>query len=327
MPLFIDQKYLSIVSVKLEGFVRKGNNIWNMRCPKCGDSRKSKSKKRGYIYQYKGNLLFRCHNCSASMSFGNFLKMVDPFVYQEYQMECYQSNKGGNTPKPDWTKLISKPTFPQSALAKINLPALSSLPDNHTARKYAASRKIPAAWLDRIYYANDFKAFIDEEFPGNDKQLKADDARIVLPFFDREKCLLGVQGRALSNTAKPKYLTILGAGNVKVFGLDRLDFTQPILVVEGPIDSMFLPNSIATMDASLRSVIGTIGDYDYTFKQMKRSIDTGKRVCIWPKENQYKDINDMVMGGMTPATILSVIEQHTHQGLKAQLEFNLWRRA
>ena len=86
MALFIDRKFMTLVSPKLEKFAQKNDYIWNFRCPFCGDSKKNKIKARGYVYRKKNDLFFMCHNCSTSTSFGKFLKSIDPLLYKEYQL-------------------------------------------------------------------------------------------------------------------------------------------------------------------------------------------------------------------------------------------------
>ncbi len=70
----IDSKYINLVSARLDKFKRVKPNLYNFRCPLCGDSQKHKNKARGYFYQVKTNTNYKCHNCGASMSFNNFLK-------------------------------------------------------------------------------------------------------------------------------------------------------------------------------------------------------------------------------------------------------------
>ena len=61
--------------------------------------------------------------------------------------------------------------------------------------------------------------------------------------------MFAFQGRAFGNEI-PKYITItLDPDKDKIYGLNRLDKTKPIQVVEGPIDSMFLDNCIAVAGA------------------------------------------------------------------------------
>ena len=70
----IDSKYIGLISSRLQKFKRVKSNLYNFRCPICGDSQKHKNKARGYFYQIKTNTNFKCHNCGASLSFNNFLK-------------------------------------------------------------------------------------------------------------------------------------------------------------------------------------------------------------------------------------------------------------
>ena len=334
MSLYIDQKYVSLISVKLDQFKIKKNYIWNFRCPICGDSKKNKTKARAYVYRQKSNLSFVCHNCGHSCSFGNFLKTIDPALFKEYQLERYKNESAGNVTKPDFEIARGLPVFTKN----INIPTIESLDDNHSAKKYIASRKIPNKYWDQLYYADDFKQFISSTFTDHDQsKLKDNDARIVIPFFDRDKKLLGVQGRAIG-VSKVRYITIKQNEDCKkIFGLDRLDLSKKVYVTEGPIDSLFLKNSVATMDANLSSVADTIKtNFVLVFdneprnkeivKQMKRAIVKKYAICIWPSTIEQKDINDMIMAGYTKEQLEYIIDQNTFTDLKAQMQFNMWRK-
>ena len=335
MSLYIDKKYISLLAPKLDKFRQKSEYLWNFRCPVCGDSQKNKLKMRGYIYRRKSDLFFTCHNCGTGHSFGNLLKMVDRSLYSQYQMERFKNESAGNTAKPDFSMVMEKPVF--NIQKKINLPTIESLPISHAARGYVKDRFIPKERWSDLYYAEDFDLFVKDIFPDYDKKLYAE-PRLVIPFYDEKNILLGFQGRALVNS-KVKYITIkLSDDNLKVYGLDRVDKTKKIYVVEGPIDSMFLQNSLAMMDASLYNVISTVGNYDYTFvfdneprnkdvcKHMQKAITMGKSVCIWPKHLDMKDINEMILRGYSPAVIQGIIDSNTFSLLKAQLEFGSWSK-
>ena len=335
MSLYIDKKYISLLAPKLDKFRQKSEYLWNFRCPVCGDSQKNKLKMRGYIYRRKSDLFFSCHNCGTGHSFGNLLKMVDRSLYSQYQMERFKNESAGNTAKPDFSMLMEKPVF--NTQKKINLPTIESLPITHAARGYVKDRFIPKERWSDLYYAEDFDLFVKDIFPEYDKKLYAE-PRLVIPFYDEKNILLGFQGRALVNS-KVKYITIkLSDDNLKVYGLDRVDKTKKIYVVEGPIDSMFLQNSLAMMDASLYNVISTVGNYDYTFvfdneprnkdvcKHMQKTIAMGKSICIWPKHITAKDINEMILQGTPPAMIQGIIDSNTFSLLKAQLEFGSWSK-
>lgn len=334
MSLFIDQKYVSLVSIKLEQFKVKKNYLWNFRCPICGDSKKNKTKARAYVYRQKSNLSFVCHNCGHSCSFGNFLKTVDPALFKEYQLERYKNESAGNVTKPDFEIARGLPVFTK----KINIPTIESLDDNHSAKKYIASRKIPNKYWNQLYYADDFKQFIIATFTDHDQsKLKDNDARIVIPFYDRDKKLLGVQGRAIG-ASNVRYITIKQNEDYKkIFGLDRLDLSKKVYVVEGPIDSLFLDNAVATMDANLSSVVDTIKtNFVLVFdneprnkeiiRNMERAMKKNFPICVWPSNIEQKDINDMVLSGLTSQQIQSMIDENTFTDLKAKLQFNVWRK-
>ena len=335
MSLYIDRKYISLVSTKLERFKQKSEFLWNFRCPICGDSHKNKLKTRGYFYRRKSDLFFQCHNCGTSLSIGNFLKTIDRSLYREYQLERYKNENKGNVATPDFSIAKTKPVF--NIVQKTNLPTIESLPEDHAAKKYLVDRKIPRDKMNDIYYASNFKAFVLEMLPDYEKTL-FEEQRIIFPFYDQEKKLLGFQGRAIGES-KVKYITIkMDDDFKKIYGLDRVDLTKRVYVVEGPIDSLFLQNSLATMDASLYNITLLLGNYDYVFihdneprnvdiiKQMNKTIRHGDYIFIWPQNIVAKDINDWILTGTTPSEIQSIIDKHTFNDLRAKLEFEQWKK-
>lgn len=337
MSLYIDRKYVQLISPKLEKFHQKSDYLWNFRCPICGDSFKNKQKMRGYIYRRKSDLFFSCHNCGSSISFGNFLKTVDRSLYSQYQLERFKNENSGNIAKPDFSSVKGLPVFEKKI--EIKLPSIESLPDTHAAKGYVKDRKIPKESWSSLFYTEDFQSFVNEIMPDYDKYLYAE-PRLVIPFYDEKNIFLGLQGRAFVKS-KVKYITIkLSDDNKKVFGLNKIDKSKKVYVVEGPIDSLFLQNSIAMMDATLYNVVSSVGNLDYTFifdneprnkdivKHMQKTIDLGKDICIWPNLVQNsKDINDMVLNGFSPSMLQAIIDQHTYNGLKAKLKFEMWRKS
>lgn len=333
MSLYIDKKFVSLVSPKLERFKQKSEYLWNCRCKICGDSSKNKGKARGYFYRRKSDLFYTCHNCGTSLSLGNFLKVVDPSLYREYQMERFKNESSGNVAKPDFAIAKAKPVFKK----KVELPTINSLPEDHVAKQYLLKRKIPRDRLDDIYYAASFKDYIMAGVPGYEKTLY-DEPRIVFPFYDEEKNLLGVQGRAL-NDSKIKYITVkMDDDFQKIYGLDRVDLTKRVYVVEGIIDSIFLHNSIAVMDASLHKIRSILGNYDYVLipdrdirnrevmKNVAKMIEMKYNVCLLPNNLSGKDINDIIMTGTTPSEIQVLIDNNTFFDLRAKLEFEQWKK-
>lgn len=339
MSIYTDKKYVSLLSPRLQRFHQKSEYLWNFRCPVCGDSSKNKMKARGYIYRRKHDLCYSCHNCGVSMTFGNFLKVTDRSLYNDYLLERFETGDNANVAKPDFSKFKTKPLF--KVKPKINLPTVQSLPEEHFARRYVMGRKLPQELWSDIYYCHNFREFLNEFFPEYDKlDHMKDETCLVFPFRDENGDILGIQRRDFSINSKVKYITIkLDDDNRKVFGLDRLDKSKRVYVFEGPLDSMFIPNSVATMDATLTKIIPILGDLDYVFvhdnqprnkdvvNQMKKTISLKKNICVWPDTvKDFKDLNDMVVSGMSVAEIQDIIDRNTFNDLEADLEFARWNK-
>ena len=336
MSVFIDRNFLLQVSPKLQRFSKKKDDLYNFRCPLCGDSQKNKTKCRGYVFRKKNDYFYMCHNCGASTTFYNFLKQVDPNLVQEYQLERYKSGETGNNnyTKPEFEEYKQEaPKFKKA----LELPSIDSLPEGHFAKNYVQQRQIPEAFSSQLYYAEDFKQFV--EGLGIQKDgLHKDDKRLVIPFYDTEKNLIAIQGRSLGES-KLRYITLkLHDDNKKVFGLDRIDTDELIYVVEGPIDSMFLSNAVATADSNLESItdvldkskVALVFDNEPRNKEivakMEKAIDNHFNVVIWPEMIEKKDINDMILDGFSSDEIQDIIDNNTFVNLRAKMEFISWKK-
>jgi hypothetical protein len=338
MSVYVDKKYISLLSPKLGQFKQRGEFLWNFRCPVCGDSNKDKLKARGYIYKRKEHFGFMCHNCGSTMGLGKFIRYVDPHLYTEYQLESFVQSNTTNT-KVDVNQFATKPVFnipsaPRSILLT-DVQSINGLNPYHPARQYLENRKIPT---DNLYYAEDFEEFVKDLFPQYEKTLYKE-PRIIIPFYNQDGNLLGVQGRSIG-PSKIKYITIKGdEDDPKIFGWNRVDTGKTVYVVEGPIDSLFLSNCLATMDAALYhapSIVGLDKDYIFVYdneprnkqivSNMRKTIQLGRKICVWPDGIQYKDINEMVIGGIHPSEIQHIIDNNTYEGLMATMKMNQWSK-
>lgn len=318
----IDSKYIGLISSRLQKFKRVKPNLYNFRCPICGDSQKNRNKARGYLYSVKTNTNFKCHNCGASMSFNNFLKKVDSTLHGQYTMEKFKEGFTGKNFVADEPKFdFKKPTFKTS----IVLPLCSEV---ESGRTYLEKRKIDPK---QFYFAEKFKEFVNsykQTFTDN----VLEEPRIVIPLY-RNKNLIGFQGRSLRKNSI-KYITImLDEDEPKVYGLDTIDKELPVYIVEGPFDSTFLPNSVAMCgsDGEIRDLEGSDIVYVYDNEPRNREIvnridkciSGGQRVVIWPSNIKEKDINDMVLAGHD---VQSLVESNTYSGLEAKLKFIEWKK-
>lgn len=129
---------------------------------------------------------------------------------------------------------------------------MSELDDDHEAVKYLLSRSFTRNEINRLYYSSDFKLTAQSINPEPLSENFPSEPRIVIPFYDTDGKIELIQGRSLDNHSKLRYITIKSHDNVdKIFGREKVDFTKTVYCVEGPLDSLFVDNCIATCDSAL----------------------------------------------------------------------------
>jgi len=328
---YTDTKYLNIISPYLQQFKKKGDNLWNFRCPYCGDSQKSRTKARGFVFRKKNDLFFKCHNCGVGASLGNLVKTVDSKTYKDYIMERYKKGvETRSSPQPEFK--FNAPVFRKKGILE-GLKSIKNLPDDHPARQIVEKRKLPEESLSDLYLCESFFKFTNSIIKGKFPSLGGDHPRLIIPFRGEDGEVFAYQGRAFGNE-QPKYITIkIDADRDKIFGLDKMNKSKPILVVEGPLDSLFLDNCIAVAGADFSNMEGDLTIiYDNEprnkeiNKQIEKTIDQGKSVCLWPDTMKCKDINDMIIAGYSKKEVQEIITNNTFSGASAKLRFAEWRK-
>ena len=339
MSLFVDLKYLRLISSQLPLFKQKNNNLYNCRCIICGDSSVKKNKARGYFYAVKNDLFYKCHNCNASMHFGSFLKQFNGMQYSQYTLERYNEGLPNNKPHQkieDKFKMV-EPVFQKKEERLLDklLDRLDTLPEDNEAVKFCVQRKIPLEQFHNLYFIKNIKDIVQLNSKYKDN-IKTEEPRLVLPFYNANDELIAVTCRALRNESL-RYVTVkIKEDELLAFGLDKLDKEKTIFVVEGPIDSLFLPNCIAvagtaftkldTLNLPKDKVVAILDNQPRNkdvCKILNKMIDSQYKVVIWPQSLDQKDINEMILAGKNPADI---IKKHTFQGLEAKIKFTEWKR-
>ena len=327
----IDSKYIGLVSSRLDKFKRVKPNLFNFRCPICGDSKKHKNKARGYIYQVKTNTNFKCHNCGASSSFNNFLKQIDVTLHKQYVMEKFKEGFAGGSgfvvEAPEVFKKVKKPVFEEK---KIDLPKASEV---KISKEYLEKRKLDAT---KFYFAKNFEEWAKKQKPTYNATGR-DESRIIIPMYNQDKILIGFQGRSLGPNSV-KYITVMikdddEKSNPKIYNLDKVDNEKPVYITEGPFDASLVQNGVAMCGSDLDVRSFGWSDYIYVYdneprnreivNRIAKTIDRGDKVVIWPKSIKEKDINDMVLGGQN---IMNMLQSNTYSGLHAKLKFTEWKK-
>lgn len=333
MSVWVDVKYANLVSGKLERFKIKNNNPYSavFRCPICGDSKKNQLKTRGGFFQSQDSVMFKCFNCGVSKKLSSFLKEIAPSLYKEYVMENYMD---GPVAKEE-TLVPLKPDYTKSNTALSKLKKISQLKWDHPAKLYVVNRKIPNEAHGKLFYCPKFATWTNSMIPEKLDPEKHDKPRLIIPFFDEKGVMFGYQGRSFDPNDKARYISIMLRSDKKVFGLDRVDFSKKHYVVEGPIDSLFLPNCLAMSGADIdysllndKSVIiydNECRNPEIT-KRMQNVLDKGFTLCIWPDSMKYKDINDMILGGLSSKNIVDIINNNSYNGPIGMMKLNTWKK-
>jgi hypothetical protein len=158
----------------------------------------------------------------------------------------------------------------------------------------------------------------------------------VIPFYDPFGALFAVSGRALDDSPQ-RYITIkvVPSDNKLVFGLDRVDQSQVVYITEGPLDSLFLRNAVASGDANLILTAQQLSATQIVLvfdneprspeicRQMEKAIKMGMTIVVWPEWVKEKDINAMVQAGRF---VSAVIQDHSYSGLTALTHFTQWKK-
>jgi DNA primase len=346
MALYTDTKYIRLVSSRLRNFKQKNDNLWNFSCPYCGDSKTNTLKARGYVYAKGNDLFYRCHNCGVGTNVANFLKHIDPTIHDEYVFEKYKSGATSNTyhrtSSPPSRIITNPPKFGHIKKRSIFEHGLwlNDLPSGHFCLNYVENRLIPKEHYDKLLFTSNYKAFCDALIPDHGKEL-VEDARLVIPYFNYQNELIAVSGRALETSDRTlRYVTLRTneSTNKLIFGTDRVDLTKRVYLVEGPLDSLFLNNCVASGDANLALTVKNIQAKEITLifdneprnkevcKLIENAIKSNHNVVIWPDGIEGKDINEMILNGFSASEIQDIIDSNTFYGLEAIAKFTFWKK-
>ena len=331
MSSYIDIKYINEISARLSQFKKKGDYLFNFRCPHCGDSKKSKTKARAYLYRVKNDMFFKCHNCGEGQSLTNFLKFLDNKKYEQYLLERYKGS-APSTPQPEFNDF--KPKFKEVDILD-GLTPVSELKDNHPVKQYVIKRKIPEKYFSKLFLCNKFMAFVNKAKPNTFSHTKGEHPRLIIPFYDINNKVFAFQGRAFGKE-QPKYLTVkLDENKQKVYGLNTVNLQEHIHIVEGPIDSMFVKNCLAAAGADLTLKVEP-SNVTYIFdneprnkeiiKRMYDVIEKDYNLVVWPDDIKYKDINDMIISGMSKAEVQTIISKNTFAKLEALTKISYYKK-
>lgn len=348
MEYFKQLYYLRLLSLNLTKFKENQDGVWNCRCPVCGDSKKDKNKARGYFFRHEGGIVYKCHNCSYSSSLLTLIKNHFRHLYNEILMDMYSSKEKEKKALTEEVRGVLEGYEKQRVKhMRVNdylkgYKTFNLVADDNPLKQYLINRGL-ADYLDRFYYIPNTREFIkDVEHYKNRGQI-GDLAGIGIPHFSQDKTRLEfMQLRYIEGDVRKRYITFrieALESTTKVFGLERLNFdAKYISITEGAFDSLFADNCIATSGISdyknviklldskgvSREKIRYIIDTDWKYnKQVRKSLNDivsmGCSVVILPKHIHEKDLNDMILGGLSRPELNDMLDEYTYNGLGANL--------
>ena len=352
MSLWLDEKFLRLLSPQLDHFVQKHPHVFNFRCPLCGDSEQNKRKARGYCFPKATTLIYKCHNCGIALPFAALLKRTSRRLFDEYMLEKLRDEKPAEKSDEDiFGETFANVTDGASTLAPTTAsPYITALSEPslrqpgaslYPVYDYVRKRLIPDEQMGRLWATIHAYTYLST-LVGEDKAAKVKDGEpyLILPLTHTSSTWwYGAQFRLLT---RKEYITYKWSEHetLKVFGLDRWIPAETTYIVEGPLDSLFLPNAIAACSSDLMGVITALEERQVVdprdsrvfvwdneprnkeiTRLMRQAITMREQIVIWPREYP-KDINDMVRAGID---VQHAIATHTFQGLRADLEFQRWK--
>lgn len=336
MSLWIDQKYANMVGNRLDRFKRKNANLFNFRCPICGDSKVNTYKARAFLYASKQSLYFKCHNCHVSCTFENFLETIDPNLANEYRLEKFREKSIVNAPRIEVIEeeqKLSTAISEEDFLQKTGARKLENLPKKDAFVLYVQNRKIPIEKYKELYAITDMREILNVA-PQYEGRLIYEQ-RLLIPSFNREGKLVGVCGRAIIPTNPKRYIHIRFSDETMVYGLNRINAFEQVYVLEGQFDAMFIPNSIGAGGSSMEEAASLFPNSVLVYDNQPRNPDIVKimyknslsyPMVLWPKDWKYKDVNEAIIDNVDPNEIQQILYKNTFSGLELNLKLAEWKR-
>ena len=313
---------------------RKGTSTYTGECPYCHEG-KSSGKKRRFFYIPEDDYLY-CHNCSTSKTPIDFIKDMTGMSLPEILSESeVQSDTVADIIKRSDTYKKSNPSaLPYDSINLFDEQQLSFYSENNVVKDaltFIKKRKLDTA----VNKPRSLWLSLTDKIHKN---------RVVFPFYNTEKNakIMFYQSRALyrEDEETAKYLSKTNSDKY-IFNLDRVSpDIDYIFLQEGPIDAMFLKNSVALagihptenqieilkMYFPMHNLVYVMDNQwidKASHEHTKKLLDKGESVFLWPKEFiKYKDLNELCVKQEINEIPYKFIVKNTFKDMKGKLQFS-----
>ena len=346
IQIIVDKKFSNDRYVKRK--IDVYNDRYNFCCPYCNDS-KDPRKKRGNLYF--NSLHFHCFNCGESVGVNKLLSDFNESLSNEDKIAVHEIQQNSKRFEPRQSsaqssmsmRLLEKLAVPKSVFFK-SLDLISPY-KNDFVSSYLKSRKINIRdWKYFAFHPETKELYIlnttdqDRIIGYQIRQLDSDSrkarylSRRLTKMYDElfHKDINSIiEKLLLLEPMGQKYINEEdGIENISsnldrisgIFNIMNINMSSMITIMEGPIDSLGIPNSIALQGAS-KSLNGFFDnmdnvrflfDNDKTGKEMSiRKLKEHKQIFLWSSylkmkniNNKIKDINDLQKKGLLDANLV-----------------------
>jgi len=311
---------------------KKTTNTYTGECPYCHEG-KSAGKKRRFFYIPEDDHLY-CHNCNESRNGLDFVKDMTGLPLNEIlaQAGSHADTVEDVIKKSSFYKKVNPNPLPYDSINLFDSNQVSFYKENKVVKdalEFIKNRRLDTA----VNKPKTLWISLTDVLHKN---------RVVFPFYNSDGKITTYQSRALykEDEDKAKYLTKTNSEK-GVFNLDKVSSDiEYIFLQEGPIDAMFLRNSVALAgihptDEQLEMIRKTCPMHELvyvldnqwidstSYKVTKELLDSGESVFIWPKEyNQYKDLNELCIKQKKDEVQHINILQNTFKGMRGLIQYS-----
>ncbi len=278
----------------------KGDKVV-MRCPLCGDSKKSSRKRRFSVTIDNGSAFYNCFNCGRSGTFAELvselkvipiaeaIRLVETIEFKNIK-NILNKTEVKSTPKVKNEQNLN--IILEDCITKDTQVSGMILPKyQEKLLQFISDRKIPSEYNVFIAVQGDYKG------------------RLIIPVYHNNN-IVYFQGRSIDNDVDLKYKNPEIEKTDIIMNIDNFQRDKFIIVTEGIIDAMMVENYQGTCVLG-----GSISDcylselYKYTDKGIIIATDNDERG--WKERNKL--INESKYGKMvkyyiTPNNIKDINE-------------------
>lgn len=228
--------------------LKERSDHYEFVCPNCGDMR-FPNKRKAWIY--KDTWKYICFKCPCSMPFAYYLKQTDREAYKRLIYAAFgeMGHEGTRKEKPKEERVELSPELP--FVDGELLPITANHPLAQAGLAECRKRKIRPEVFEKWYVCQEGNQFLHRDEKGNliinpntgrpvGNEYKN---RIIIPFYHFGGKWTQFDARAIDPNNPTRYLNWKGVRR-EAYNIDFIRFDRPFYILEGTIDSTFIPNAI-----------------------------------------------------------------------------------